>query len=124
MQFDHLNISAPAEVLEKEKNFFCKLFGLEQGFRPNFSRPGYWLYKENKPIIHLIESKLHVGSEKPYYLDHIAFRNQGLREFISQLKHLKVSFKAKEIPQLEMTQLFFHSPAGIGLEVNFLNEFI
>ena len=58
MQLDHINIRAPGELLEEVKDFYCGLFGLEDGFRPDFGQGGYWLYSEDRPVVHLSEDLL------------------------------------------------------------------
>ena len=44
MQLDHINIKAPEALLEEVRDFYCAVLGLQEGARPNFSSPGYWLY--------------------------------------------------------------------------------
>ena len=43
MKLHHVNIKAPKELLEREKDFFCEVLGLQEGNRPDFSSSGYWL---------------------------------------------------------------------------------
>jgi catechol-2,3-dioxygenase len=124
MKIDHINISAPMRLLEQVRDFYCEIFGLEDGFRPAFSRPGFWLYADDKPLIHLIESNSHFASERPGYLDHVAFRLTGLVELVARLEAAKVSYRLSQRPELNMTQLFFKDPAGTGLEANFTGEFL
>ena len=64
MHLDHINIAAPAELLAKTRDFYCDVIGLAEGFRPTFSRKGFWLYSKGKPIIHLVESLEHSQNEK------------------------------------------------------------
>jgi len=35
------------------KAFFETVLGLEVGYRPAFAFPGYWLYADGRPIVHL-----------------------------------------------------------------------
>lgn len=44
MHIDHINIRAPAGLLDEVREFYCAIFGLEEGFRPAFASQGYWLY--------------------------------------------------------------------------------
>ncbi|WP_370980213.1 hypothetical protein [Agaribacterium sp. ZY112] len=122
MHIEHINISAPKRIIEKEKTFFCTVFNLEVGFRPDFSRCGYWLYAHDKAVIHLTESEEHYSTSKPSYIDHIAFQLTGLKQMLQKLTELDISFTTDSLPQIGMTQVFFKSPAGVGLEANFVNE--
>lgn len=122
MHIEHINISAPAELLKKVKEFYCVVFDLAEGFRPKFSRNGFWLYADNNPLIHLTESNEHYHTEKQGYLDHITFQTTGLKQMIRKLNALGVSYETDHLPEIGMAQLFFQDPSGIGLEANFLNE--
>lgn len=124
MNIEHINISAPLELIEKLKLFYCELFELKVGFRPSSSIKGYWLYFENNPIIHLAVSSNHFKNERQGYLDHIAFQRNGLKEFIGKLEQMQVPYTLDSFIEIGMTQVFFTDPSGLGLEVNFLYESI
>jgi catechol-2,3-dioxygenase len=124
MNIDHINISAPKALMEQVRVFYCEMFGMENGFRPAFNKRGYWLYAGDKPLIHLQESDQHHASERPVYLDHVAFRLEGLATMVDRLESGQVPFRLSQVPELNMTQLFFKDPAGTGLEANFIGEFL
>jgi catechol 2,3-dioxygenase-like lactoylglutathione lyase family enzyme len=122
MRLDHINIKAPEPLLEQVRAFYCAVFGLQQGFRPDFSSAGYWLYAQEQPIVHLSLGGEKPGGARPAYLDHVAFRARGLHAFLARLEEHGVDYRSTEIPDLGLTQLFFTDPAGTGLEVNFAGE--
>ena len=122
MIIEHINISAPLALLNKEKSFFCEVFDLKVGFRPAFNRNGYWLYSGNQAIIHLTESEEHFPAERQGFLDHIAFQLTGLHSLLSKLVDRDIPFHTDSLPEIGMTQIFFKSPSGIGIEANFVNE--
>lgn len=122
MLLEHINIRSPRHVLEKEKEFFCELFDLTVGYRPAFKRLGYWLYSGDKPLIHLTECSERRAHSTPGYFDHIAFGLNDLAAFINKLDNMSVAYSRDRIPELALTQLFFYSPAGIGLEASFTNK--
>ena len=72
----------PAD-LERTKEFYCDVLGLENGDRPPLDFPGYWLYSGGVATVHLMgtrrprEGIVVRGTEKKYEdtgrLDHIAF---------------------------------------------------
>jgi catechol 2,3-dioxygenase-like lactoylglutathione lyase family enzyme len=69
--------------LEKTKDFYCDVLGLENGDRPPLDFPGYWLYSGGVATVHLMgtrkprEGIVVRGTEKKFddtgRLDHIAF---------------------------------------------------
>ena len=122
MDIDHINISAPMQLLEEVRDFYCAVFGLEDGFRPSFHKRGFWLYSDDRPLVHLIESDDHHASERQGYLDHVAFRSNGLASFVGRLESGEVPYRLSHKPEINMTQLFFRDPAETGLEVNFVGE--
>jgi catechol 2,3-dioxygenase-like lactoylglutathione lyase family enzyme len=123
MRIDHINIAAPAELLEQVKDFYCAVFDFTEGFRPDFSQSkGYWLYAEDRPLIHLSVKDVYYGDDIRSHIDHIAFRMTGLRSVADRLEAIGIDFRADYVPEISMTQLFFRDPAGNGLEANFVNE--
>lgn len=122
MHIDHINIAAPEELLERVRNFYCAVLDLTEGFRPEFSQKGFWLYAADRPIVHLSESGRHQRGEHRGHLDHVAFQTAGLEAMIERLRVNNIEFRSSYIPEFNMTQLFFTDPAGTGLEVNFPGE--
>ena len=80
------------------------------------------MYAGDSPLIHLSESELHFRPEKQAYLDHVAFQLSGLEAVVERLKIHEVEFSISHLEEINMTQLFFHDPAGNRLEANFINE--
>ena len=122
MQLDHINISAPAELLKKVRDFYCDVLGLKEGFRPNFSKDGFWLYSQDKAIIHLVVSSHHHENEKQGYFDHFALRTTGLAKVLEKLDAFNIEYTANHLPEISLTQIFCKDPAGTGVEISFLNE--
>lgn len=124
MQFDHINIRAPAELLEQEKRFFCEILELRNGPRPDFSSKGYWLYADDRPIVHLSQGGPSLPGGQSGYLDHVAFRCSGLQALIQRLQNAAIEYSTNYLSELSMTQVFLKSPSATGIEVNFIDESI
>ena len=122
MNLHHINIKGPRELLEQEKEFFCSILGLREGHRPEFSSNGYWLYANDKPIVHLTESEKHFRNEKQGYFDHIAFQSSNLEKLVQLLKIRDVDHSVVYLQEIDMSQVFLKSPSGTGIEINFENE--
>ena len=122
MRIDHINIAAPMVLLDAVRAFYCTALQLEDGARPDFGVPGYWLYGDGKPIVHLIESNNHYHAEKPQYLDHIAFEMRDLHAYTGRLDQIGVEYSVKHIPDFNISQVFCHDPCGNGVEANFAED--
>jgi catechol-2,3-dioxygenase len=122
MHIEHINISAPMDLLTQVRDFYCNILGLTEGFRPQSTIGGFWLYFGERALIHLAESSEHYHNERQGYFDHVAFQTTGLENIITKLNAAKIEFTHDYFPEINMTQLFFKDPAGTGVEVNFLNE--
>jgi RimJ/RimL family protein N-acetyltransferase/catechol 2,3-dioxygenase-like lactoylglutathione lyase family enzyme len=116
VNLDHINISAPMDLLERVKDFYCLLFAMEEGFRPQFSGEGFWLYSGDRPLIHLSEQNSDCGGRG--CLDHVAFRSDDVAPIERRLESLGVDYRSNYVQELDMTQIFFTDPAGTGVEVN------
>ena len=122
MQLHHINIKAPADLLDEEKQFFCDVLELAEGPRPQFTSAGYWLYSGDQPIVHLSVSQRHFGSERQGYFDHVAFQTTGLEKLLQRLGDSGIDYSTSFVDACDMTQVFFKSPTGTGIEINFVAE--
>jgi hypothetical protein len=85
-------------------------------------------------VIHITEGGAAVSENRKRYvgqesqatsgsgvIDHIAFRAAGLRETLAHLKRQNVEFKARQVSDQGLYQLFLFDPNGIKIELNFAN---
>jgi catechol-2,3-dioxygenase len=122
MNIDHINISAPAHLIEDLRDFYCSVLNLVEGFRPNFGDRGHWLYRGDKALVHLSESDRHSPADRQGCLDHVAFQTKGLADMTARLRELGIEYRRHFISDIGMTQLFIEDPAGICIEINFPGE--
>ena len=122
MHIDHINISAPMDLLEKVRDFYCEVFDLTSEFRPGFSTRGFWLYAQDKAIIHLSESLEHHRNEKQGYFDHFALQTTDVAHVLEKLNRIGTKYTTSHIADIGMRQVFFKDPSGIGVEVNCFDE--
>jgi catechol 2,3-dioxygenase-like lactoylglutathione lyase family enzyme len=121
---DHFNITAPADLIERVRDFYVEVIGLSVGGRPDFMSSGFWLYAGAEPLVHLTRSDgddARTPAARSTF-DHVAFSCEGLREFVERLERAGVEYKSDEAASLNQTQLFLRDPAGVGLELNFVGE--
>ena len=121
---NHYNLRAAPEIIEKLKKFYIEIVGLKLGHRPPFNNRGYWLYADNKDVLHLsfskndITNELHVSST----FDHMAFTAENEMDHINVLKENNIDYIVREVPEIGTRQIFFKDPAGNGIELIFSND--
>ena len=121
-RLDHINIAAPADLLADVRDFYVNVLGLQEGARPEFSSPGYWLYAGNDPLIHLSEKDRQPAGGNQGCLDHVAFRGRHRQAMCSRLESAGIGYQQNHVPELSLSQLFFRDPAGVRVEINFREE--
>ena len=111
--------------LERTKDFYCDVLGLEVGPRPPFTFQGYWLYAGGTPSVHLVDrtetqpvsgQEHTAGDTGP--VDHVAFLARDLEATIAALRHHHVTFREASF-QGVMHQIFLADPDNITVELTF-----
>lgn len=115
--------------LERTKNFYCDVLGLEDGDRPPLGFPGYWLYSGGVATVHLLgerkprEGIVVRGTEKKFEdtgrFDHIAFSATDLAGVRARLQKHNVKYREQIVPRTGAGQIFLYDPDGVGVELNF-----
>ena len=121
---NHYNLRADEETIEVLKDFYIEIVGLKLGHRPPFRNGGYWLYANQKDVLHLSFSKNGIVNELNVIstFDHMAFSCQDENMYIDLLIKKNVEFSIREIPEIGTRQIFFKDPAGNGIELIFPNN--
>jgi catechol-2,3-dioxygenase len=119
--FDHYNLRASRAVLDELKAFYCDVVGLKVGERPQFRRFGYWLYAGERPVLHLSEADPEETRSRNQVTTfaHAAFNCTGRERYERKLKECGIAYRTAQVPLLAIEQLFFHDPAGNGVELQF-----
>jgi catechol 2,3-dioxygenase-like lactoylglutathione lyase family enzyme len=92
--------------------FLEAVLGLKPGYRPAFSFPGYRLYADGKPIVHLIPGPAGPIDRAGETIDHVAFRlsdHDGMRR---KLDGLSVPYSRMDLAELGEHRLFVRTPSG------------
>ena len=123
-----------ASDLERTKQFYVDVLGLEDGPRPPFEFPGYWLYLDGRAVVHLaggdgsdafekyLGTKPETADGGTGALDHIAFRCGDFVGFRQSLDRLGVPYKHQVVPDFDLQQLFIDDPDGLTIELNFFTQ--
>jgi extradiol dioxygenase family protein len=125
---NHFNITAPSALIEQVKRFYVDIIGLTVGPRAHLDHEGYWLYADGLPIVHLSASR-QVEDSQPLarcgaYFNHISLNCVGLVETVERMRATGTPYRVVEILETCQTQVFLRDPAGVGVELTFLNEFL
>jgi len=121
----HVNIRCTANDLPNLEKFYDEVLGMKSGFRPNFGRPGAWLYLGTEPLIHInanypegaiAKHRNHNGS-----VDHVAFKCTNAAELRERLAQQGIAFQEQNIEHGGY-QIFIFDPVGTRLEFNFPNS--
>src|SRR4029077_4239820 len=89
------NATLRTHTLEGTRAFFEQVLGLKPGYRPKFSFPGYWLYAEGEPVIHLIPGEGGTVDRTGETIDHVGFRLTGYDAYRDKLYALHLPYSAK-----------------------------
>ena len=98
---NHINIRTAS--LEDTRDFYAEVLGLENGFRPPFPNPGYWMYAGKG-------------------LDHFAMWGAGLGEQLAVLEKHGIEYRKRLAGGGAVIQVFFHDPNGVQIELGFNPE--
>lgn len=120
MQIDHVTLRTAD--LEGTRQFLQDLLGLSVGFRPNFSFRGYWLYRGDEPMVHLIPGGGATVSHDVEAIDHIGFRLEGCDPFRRKLDSAGIAYSRMDLPELGERRLFVRALGGILLELVFRDD--
>jgi len=118
--FNHFNLAAERRLLDKLREFYIEIVGLEPGARPPFKNFGYWLYAANQPVLHLTEALPHEVRhlERVSSFDHAAFGCDDLDAVTVRLQSHGIAHQVDDLPLTGGRQLFFRDPAGNGVELH------
>jgi catechol 2,3-dioxygenase-like lactoylglutathione lyase family enzyme len=120
---DHLLVLT--DDIDGTRDFYCGALGLSVGERPPLEFPGYWLYAEGAPCVHVADRGAYTAHSERVGIpaaraavDHIAFAGDEYEEAAARLEREGVAAKTNEVPEVGLRQLFFEDPNGLKIEIN------
>ena len=129
--FEHVLILA--DDVDKTKDFYVDILGLNIGYRPDFPFKGYWLYLDENPkaaCIHLAIRQQ--DTEQDYYIaknddvksgsgaiDHVAFNADDIEGMKAKLDKISMEYTHRKVPGFPLEQLFIMDPHGVQVELNY-----
>lgn len=120
---DHVNIET--DDVDRSARFYEDVLGLTVGNRPQFSEPGYWMYCNGKPIVHIIarnpNNKMLTGSEHAA-ISHFSMQIDDFDAARARLKEKGIEFRENNPPGTGLKQLFLADPDEVLVELLYIPE--
>ena len=117
-ELNHINIET-ADI-DRSAGFYTEVLGLVSGERPDFDRPGHWMYMGDIPIVHIItplpDNKLLTGS-KHAAISHFALRIKNFEAMRQHLINLSIPYTEAGVPGSDRRQFFINDPDGVVVEL-------
>ncbi|MGF6782166.1 VOC family protein [Paraburkholderia sp. GAS334] len=122
--------------LQKSCEFYERILGFKQGYRPPFDFPGAWLYRGGDEsdfgTVHIIGidpdnpagllaylGDKEVPSTGTGTVDHIAFLATGVADMWETLGAEGIEWRDRTVPSLGLHQVFMEDPSGVTIELNY-----
>lgn len=129
---DHVNIRTPD--VAATSRFFADVLAMTVTPSPGDPDPekAAWICDvEGRAVVHLAICDIAypweaeappAGPAGSGRLHHVALRCAGYPAMVARLEGKQISFRASDVPQVGLRQLFVEEPNGILLELNFFGE--
>ncbi|MBC3933011.1 MAG: diguanylate cyclase [Undibacterium curvum] len=122
---DHANLRTDRAGMAQLRDFYIRYVGLVDGPRAALSSFGYWLYAGEQAVLHISENRAGESAQTGVKttFDHLAFACTGFEQMLQGLQQDGIPYRLSEVPASAgfalQRQIFFHDPAGNGIELNF-----
>lgn len=116
---EHINIRT--RNMEGLKQWYSRILGLEEGYRPPFKAEGMWLYAGDIPMVHLLKYDSGTNCPAPV-IEHFCMRAEGLESFLETLKTEGIEYRTLKVPELRILQVYITDPEGNNMHIDFQPE--
>jgi catechol 2,3-dioxygenase-like lactoylglutathione lyase family enzyme len=99
-------------------DFYTRMVGLTDGWRPDLGFPGAWLYAGDAAVLHVIGGRQR-DELRPGVIDHMAFSARGLAQLLEHLKAHDVEHICRQQKGSGIWQIFVFDPNGARVELDF-----
>lgn len=120
-----------SDDMELTRDFYIDVLGLQDGFRPELGFPGYWLYLDKIPVLHIAEWLSYTAHSEKLGIpvttrahgtgafDHIAFNGTKPEDMVKLLESHNIAHERNDVPHARLVQFFLNDPNGVKIELNF-----
>ena len=117
---DHFNIVISPSQVEETLRFYREVLGLKEGFRPDFGRPGWWLYAGGHPVLHISLKEIAPTRGSTGSFDHIALNATDWPEMKAKLERLHIPYREQRVEgNAAALQIFFQDCNGLRIELDY-----
>ena len=117
---DHFNIVISPSQVDATLKFYREVLGLREGFRPDFGRPGWWLYAGEHPVLHISLKDVAPTVGSTCSFDHIALNATDWTEMKARLERLNVPYREQRVQgNAAALQVFFQDVNGLKIELDY-----
>ena len=116
---DHFNIVIAPSQVDATLRFYCEILGLKEGFRPDFGRPGWWLYAGDHPVLHISLKEIAPTVGATGSFDHIALNATDWPGMKATLERHGIAFEEQLVRDNAVLQIFFRDPNGLRVELDY-----
>ncbi len=118
MKLDHVNIRTAN--LDAMRDWYVRILGLKEGWRPAFPFPGAWLYAGDDPIVHLVGVDRTPGADaNDLRIEHFALQGDDLAALRARLKAENIPSREARVPGSDLLQVNIHDPDGNHIHIDF-----
>lgn len=118
-RLEHVNIRT--SHLDAMVDWYIRILGMTNGWRPSFGFPGAWLYAGDHPVVHMVGTPQNPKGIEPR-IEHFAFSAQGLAEFRVRLDDARIAYSVDPVPDLPYIQVNLRDPDGNHIHVDFASS--
>ncbi len=116
---DHFNIVIARSQVDATLRFYCEILGLKEGFRPDFGRPGWWLYTGDHPVLHISLKEIAPTVGATGSFDHVALNATDWPGMKATLERHGIPFEEQLVRDNTALQIFFRDPNGLRVELDY-----
>lgn len=117
---DHFNIVISPSQVEETLRFYREVLGWAEGFRPNFGRPGWWLYTGDHPVLHISLKEIAPTKSSTGSFDHIALNATDWPEMKARLEQNNIPWREQRVAgNAAALQVFFMDCNGLTIELDY-----
>jgi catechol 2,3-dioxygenase-like lactoylglutathione lyase family enzyme len=122
-RIDHLLVLT--DDIDATRDFYRDVLGLEVGDRPPLAFPGYWLYADGLPCVHVAERDAYTAHAEQAGIpaprgavDHVAFDASDYEEAVARAERSGADVVRHDVPAAHLRRVFVEDPNGVKIEIN------
>jgi catechol 2,3-dioxygenase-like lactoylglutathione lyase family enzyme len=113
-----IHFTVLADDLDRSREFYRDVLGLQEGYRPPLGFPGAWFFLGEHALLHIV-ARTPLPEPRAGVLDHMAFTATGLPATLERLKRHDIPYELIHQVGSQVWQVFCHDPNGAKIKLDF-----